>query len=160
MDMLKHGATTITERWNYEGDLGMNSHNHPVFGVVSGWMYRWLAGIRIDPEKFGYRHFVVAPETPEGLDWAAGSLETVRGMASVRWMRGRRGFKLDLQVPPSSEATVLFPGSESPDVIILEDGKPLAASPFVTPGPRDPLTGRATARVQSGSYRFGVKNGT
>ncbi len=157
MDMLKHGATTITERWNFEGDLGMNSHNHPVFGTVSGWMYRWLAGIRIDPGQPGYRHFVVAPETPEGLDWAGASLATVRGVASIRWTRGRKGFKLDLQVPPSSEATVLFPGSEPPDAIVLEGGKPLVASPFVTPGPRDRLTGRATARVQSGHYRFEVR---
>ncbi len=159
MEMLKNGATTITERWNFDGNLEMNSHNHPVFGVVSGWMFRWLAGIRVDPEQPGYRHFTVAPETPDGLTWAGASLDTVRGPASVRWTRRRRVFTLELQAPPSSEATVLFPGSEQPGAVITEGGKPLAANPFVVPGPRDPQTGRMTALVKSGRYRFEVKPG-
>lgn len=110
MEMLKNGATTITERWNYTGNLEMNSHCHPVLGVVSGWMYRWLAGIRADPEAPGYRRFTVAPEIPEGLDWVRASLQTVRGPLSVEWKRAGASIELALTAPPSSEATVLLPG--------------------------------------------------
>ncbi|MGB1130706.1 MAG: family 78 glycoside hydrolase catalytic domain, partial [Haloferula sp.] len=42
--MLENGATTLWEDW--EGTDGGKSHNHPMFGSISGWFFRWLGGIQ------------------------------------------------------------------------------------------------------------------
>lgn len=138
------------------GSYGMNSHNHPVLGAVSGWMFRWLAGVRVDESQPGYRHFWVAPETPALLNHAGAEIETMRGRLSSRWERRGQGFALELTVPPSSEATVIFPGREGENTSVREGGAPLGESPFTTPGAPDARTGRATARAKSGAYRFEI----
>jgi alpha-L-rhamnosidase len=49
---IKHGATSIWERWNGWtpetgfGDLGMNSFAHDSFGAVYQWMVENIGGIR------------------------------------------------------------------------------------------------------------------
>jgi alpha-L-rhamnosidase len=111
MEMLKNGATTITERWTYWGNWEMNSHNHPALGSVGAWLFRWLAGIRLDPEAPVYRRFLIAPELPEGLDWAEAELDTVRGRVASRWERNGQTVHLHLTVPPGAEATVRLPGN-------------------------------------------------
>ncbi len=53
---IDHGATTIWERWDgirpdsTFQDPGMNSFNHYAYGAIGDWLYRVVAGIRIDPE--------------------------------------------------------------------------------------------------------------
>jgi alpha-L-rhamnosidase len=106
MEMLENGATTITERWVYKGYWDMNSHCHPAFGSIGAWLFRWLVGIRVDAEAPGYRHFVVAPETPAELTWAEGELLTARGRLAARWDRTPQGVRVAVTVPPSCEATV------------------------------------------------------
>jgi alpha-L-rhamnosidase len=106
MEMLKNGATTITERWVYKGYWDMNSHCHPALGSIGAWLFRWLAGIRVDPEAPGYRHFIVAPETPAELNWAEGELLTARGRLAARWDRTAQGVRVAVTVPPSCAATV------------------------------------------------------
>ena len=157
MEMLKNGATTITERWHYKGHVD-NSHNHAAFGVVSAWMFRWIGGVRIDPDFPGYGHFTVAPETPADLDFARVELDTVRGPLVAGWEQTEMGFTLDLQVPPTALATVVFPGSERADVVLLESDKPCAATDFLTPKDPDPDNGRKRVSVKSGEYHFSVVN--
>ena len=41
--MLENGATTLWEHWEFSDNT--YSHNHPMFGSVSEWFYRVLAGI-------------------------------------------------------------------------------------------------------------------
>ena len=157
MEMLKNGATTITERWHYKGHVD-NSHNHAAFGVVSAWMFRWIGGVRIDPDFPGYGHFTVAPETPADLDFARVELDTVRGPLVAGWEQTEMGFTLDLQVPPTALAMVVFPGSERADVVLLESDKPCAATDFLTPKDPDPDNGRKRVSVKSGEYHFSVVN--
>ena len=77
---IKHGATTIWERWDgwtaHEGfqDPGMNSFNHYSLGSVGEWMYTVVAGIDLDPEVPGYKRFVLRPRPGGGLTHARGEL--------------------------------------------------------------------------------------
>lgn len=50
--MLSKDATTIWERWEYETGYGMNSHNHPMYGSISAWFYKYLAGISAEAPGF------------------------------------------------------------------------------------------------------------
>ena len=68
---VKHGATTIWERWDgwtpEKGfqDPNMNSFNHYALGSCGQWLYEGVAGIAPDPEQPGYRHIIIHPP------WAA-----------------------------------------------------------------------------------------
>lgn len=62
--MLANGATTVWERFELKKECGMNSHNHPMYGAVSGWLFRSLAGFRvIKPSEL----FELAPNIPTEL---------------------------------------------------------------------------------------------
>lgn len=55
-------ATTLWELWNSDvAGPGMNSRNHIMFGSVSSWFYKSLAGIM--PLKSGYSLVKIAPFT-------------------------------------------------------------------------------------------------
>ena len=46
--MIKTGATTLYEQFG-----GDNSHDHPMFGCISAYFYKYLAGIQPDPAGLG-----------------------------------------------------------------------------------------------------------
>ena len=69
--MIDKGATTIWELWNGDtADPAMNSGNHVMLlGDLLTWYYENLAGIKSDPAAPGFKHVVMAPYFPDGLDW-------------------------------------------------------------------------------------------
>ena len=92
---IRHGATTIWERWDgWTEERGfqtplMNSFNHYSLGSVAQWLYEYVAGIRLDPERPGYEHVLIAPE-PGGLEWARATYHSVRGPITQRVAPGGR----------------------------------------------------------------------
>ena len=119
---IRHGATTIWERWDgwteehgFQTPL-MNSFNHYSLGSVAQWLYEYVAGIRLDPERPGYEHVVIAPE-PGGLEWARATYRSVSGADPQRVAPGRTArFQLDVEVPANVTATVILPGGERHEV--------------------------------------------
>lgn len=115
---VKMGATTIWERWDGirpDGtfqDPGMNSFNHYAYGAIGEWLYEKVAGIRPDPEQPGYRHFILAPQPGERLDWAEAHLDGPYGRISSRWERRANRLRLSFEVPPNSSATTYLPRSD------------------------------------------------
>ncbi len=68
---IKHGATTIWERWDgwteefgFQ-DVGMNSFNHYAYGAVGEWLYATVGGI--SEGEPGYRTAVIRPQPGLGL---------------------------------------------------------------------------------------------
>ncbi len=118
--MVRRGATTIWELWKYEVGPGMNSHNHPAFGLVSGWFYEALAGIQPDESRGDWEHFFVRPHPVGDLRWAKATVNTVRGEVGVRWERRSDAFLLSVVVPANSSATVYVPKGGIADPVITE----------------------------------------
>jgi len=156
---VRMGATTIWELWKYEVGPGMNSHNHPAFGLVSGWFYETLAGLRPDPARGDWEHFTVRPHAVGDLHWAQASVDTVRGKAAVRWEKRPDAFLLSVVVPVNSSATVYIPkaGIASPALIEAE-GKVWSKGAFI---PRVPGVKSArdegewmVVEIGSGDYHF------
>ena len=116
---IRHGATTIWERWDgWTEEHGfqtpeMNSFNHYSLGAVGQWLYEYVGGIR--PAKPGYEHVLIAPE-PGALDWARTSYRSVRGCISSEWEQDGDTFRLDVAVPPNVTATVVLPDGTRHDV--------------------------------------------
>jgi alpha-L-rhamnosidase len=111
-----HGATTIWERWDSMKpdstfqDPGMTSFNHYAYGAVGDWMYRTIGGI--DTEEFdgaGYKQSVIKPELGGGLSFAKTSLETPYGKISSDWRLDSGVFRLQVEVPVNTNASVILP---------------------------------------------------
>ncbi len=123
---VKHGATTIWERWNgwtdEDGffDPHMNSFNHYSLGSVGEWLFRHVAGIELDPEVPGFREFLLRPFTGTGLDWVRASYATMHGEISSEWRRRGRSFDWRIRVPANTRATVWIPSTE--DTALDTDG--------------------------------------
>ncbi len=144
---VKHGATTIWERWNgwtaADGffDPAMNSFNHYSLGSVGEWLFRHVAGIELDPEHPGFQHFILRPFVGAGLDFARASFRTQHGEISSHWRRDGDQLEWIFRIPANCTARVFVPSA--PDDAPVTEG-------FV-------LTGRAgefaTARVEAGTFR-------
>ena len=76
--MLKQGATTFWELWQEKTGPSMNSQDHIMFGSVGAWFYQALANIDQEPESTGFRHVRINPQMVEDLNWASGTVQTIR----------------------------------------------------------------------------------
>ena len=82
----------------------MNSHSHPMYGSIDSWMYRYLAGIR--PLAPGWTRVRVRPCIPSELMSAQASVDTPRGLLSVRWFKRYGRIVLQVNVPFAVEAEI------------------------------------------------------
>lgn len=112
---IKHGATTIWERWDgWTEEKGihasrMNSFNHYVFGAVGEWLYRYMAGIDTDPERPGYKHIHIQPRPGNGVAKVHAEYDSLYGKiaSSWHWQDGR--FSLKVSIPVNTTATIRMP---------------------------------------------------
>jgi alpha-L-rhamnosidase len=157
---VKHGATTIWERWDgwtpEKGfqDPGMNSFNHYALGSCGQWLFDTVAGIGLDPNQPGYKHIIIHPRVGGGLSWARASLNSIRGPIASAW-KFQGGAKstlltLDVTIPANTTATVYVPAARAEAV--QESGRPAAAAEGVKFLRAE--QGEAVFEVQSGTYRF------
>jgi alpha-L-rhamnosidase len=148
--MLDKGATTLWEHW--EGSDNTYSHNHPMFGSVSQWLYHWVGGIQPDPEAIGFDRIIIRPQPVKGLDWANTSYQSVRGKIVSNWRRDGRRFRLDVEIPGNASARVYLPAQKPEQV--TEGGKPAAQSTGVEFVRVE--AAQAIYRIGSGRYQFEV----
>jgi len=103
--MIDRGATTIWETWKESDNTYSNCH--PMFGSVTEWYYRWLGGIRPDPDYPGFQEFILAPSHPEGLDSVHCSYLSPHGEIVSKWQRiGEGSLRYDMSIPEGSIARV------------------------------------------------------
>lgn len=151
------GATTIWERWDgwtpEKGfqDAGMNSFNHYAFGAVGEFLYGGVCGIASDGP--GFKKITIHPIIGDGIDWAKGSYESIRGTISCSWKKSAGKLTLDITIPPNTSAKVYIPASD-PEMV-TEGGKPtFDAGGIVLLG----SDGKCSVyEVTSGKYAFVVK---
>jgi alpha-L-rhamnosidase len=148
--MLERGATTLWEHWDFSDDTF--SHNHPMFGSVSEWLFSWLAGIQPSPDALGFDRIVIRPQPVGDLTWAKGGVVTIRGEVRSEWRIEKGRFILDVSIPPNTTAAVHIPGTDP--AMIQESGRPATASEGVkvlgTEG------GAVVIEIGSGGYSFAL----
>ncbi len=153
---IRQGATSIWERWDgwtEEGgfqDPGMNSFNHYSFGAVGEWLYRFVAGIDLDPDIPGFKRIRIRPFPGSGLDWAKAEYNSLYGLIKSGWSLEGRSMTLEVTVPTNTNAVLHIPCSERD--LIQEGGVPAGDSEGVTFLRQE--GSRTLYEVASGSYRF------
>jgi alpha-L-rhamnosidase len=116
--MIDRGATTIWETWKESDNTYSNCH--PMFGSVTEWFYRWLAGIRPDPENPGFRAFFLTPSTPPGLEYIDCEYHSPFGKISSSWERDSSGsYLFNFSIPEGTTAHVVLPTTNSNKVEML-----------------------------------------
>ena len=118
--MIDQGATSIWETWK-ESD-NTYSNNHPMFGTVSEWYYRWLAGIRPDPDQPGFKEFFLTPTTPEGLESVNCTYNSPYGAIISNWKKiTSESYTYEITVPNGTKANVKLPVSQSQMLAIINE---------------------------------------
>jgi alpha-L-rhamnosidase len=113
---VKHGATTMWERWDgWTPETGfqassMNSFNHYSFGAVGKWLYCGAAGIDIDEQNPGFKHFKLNPQLTSKLTSVKATYNSPYGVISSSWKLENGEYLYDAVVPPNSTATLTLPG--------------------------------------------------
>jgi alpha-L-rhamnosidase len=114
--MISQGATTLWESWEKEN----GSHNHPMFGSVVGWMFKYVAGLRPDKDIPGFENIVIRPCLFSDIDYAEASYESVRGHIGIRWERQGAKIVILIDIPCNCSADVYLPVNELDKIV--EDG--------------------------------------
>jgi alpha-L-rhamnosidase len=147
--MIANGGTTIWENWRGR----LSSYNHPMFGSVSEWFYKSLAGICPEDDAAGFGRFTIKPGVGGDLQWVRASYHSIRGKIESNWEIIGGQLVLDVVIPVNTVATVYIPSGSAEEV--SEAGQPVSQAEGVTAVRHD---GRYTVlEVTSGSYTFVTK---
>jgi alpha-L-rhamnosidase len=117
--MMDNGATTIWETWK-EGD-NVYSNCHPMFGTVTEWFYRWLGGIRPDPEYPGFEKFRLLPTVPDDLEQVKCNYQSPYGMIVSNWKQEKNKVTYSIEIPLGSTAVVELKKEASQEINFIND---------------------------------------
>jgi alpha-L-rhamnosidase len=159
--MIKEGATTMWERWEYLAGPGMNSHNHIMFGSIDAWFYKTLAGIGVDASAPGFERIIIKPHIVGDLQHVNASVNTIRGVIASSWRRKGRVLFQEVILPVNSEGQVSVPvlGLKNPEVregdtIVWKNGSYTQGVVGISSAKQE--EGYITFEVGSGSYAFRI----
>ena len=110
---LENGATTLLEDWR-----GTGSHNHIMFGDISAWFYKFLAGINPDSETPGFKKFIIKPMPTDDLNFVKAEHDSPYGKIKVHWTKENKNFNLSLEVPANTTAVVHLPEANSDNITV------------------------------------------
>jgi len=105
--MLANGATTLWEHWDFSDNT--YSHNHPMFGSVSEWFYKWVAGIQIDSSAIGFDKIIIRPQVLSNVDWVKAHYNSSQGRIVSHWQQDEETLILSVTIPMNATATVYLP---------------------------------------------------
>lgn len=105
-----NGATTLLENWDLNATRDI-SDNHMMFGEIGGWFFKGLGGIFPDPAQPGFKHIILRPYFPKGLDHFEATHLSPYGEISSQWERQGKRITYRVTVPPNSTATFYPPAN-------------------------------------------------
>jgi len=157
---VKHGATTIWERWNgwtpevgVHPDASMNSFNHYSLGSCGQWLFESVAGISPDPKHPGFERFTIRPRMDGPISGANGRFQSIHGLITSQFTCGDTGSVLRVTIPANTTATVYVPAER--DSTITESGNDIKSVEGVRELGRE--GGHVVLSVGSGSYEFKLR---
>jgi len=151
---VKHGATTIWERWDgwtpEKGfqDPGMNSFNHYSLGSCGEYLFGGIGGIR--PASPGFKTIRIDPAIRDGLTWANTRFDSIQGRIATAWKLEGKQLALEVVVPANTTATVCVPSKDTAS--ITESGKPVEQAEGVKFLRQE--NDKVVFEVGSGTYKF------
>jgi len=137
---IVNGATTLYENWNINAKRDI-SLNHIMFGEIGAWMYKGIAGIKIDETQPGFKNVILSPNFVEGISHFEATHTGSYGEIVSSWKREGNSVVYDVIIPANSTASITF--SQDGGKKVYENGKLLNIS--------------GQYKVTSGTYEFKIK---
>lgn len=100
---IEQGATTLWERWD-----GKNSRNHPMFGDVSAWLMKTMAGLQVIEDAPGFKKFLIKPSFFEEENCSVTHMSRY-GEILIDWKKTGKITHLKIQVPCNTSAIIALP---------------------------------------------------
>lgn len=120
---IANGATTLLENWDLNATRDI-SDNHMMFGEIGGWFYKGLGGIFPDPENPGFKHILLRPNFPSGLNEFEAKHQSPYGEIRSKWERKKNRIVYYVTVPANSTATFYAPDNVKGERMVnLEAGE-------------------------------------
>ena len=145
---LTKGATTLWESWD-----GSGSRIHVMFGDVSAWFYKTLAGLHPVEKYPGFKHFIVKPFFAPDLEWIEANHESPYGRIIGAWRRQDGRITVRIRVPVNASASVCLPVGDGDIRVVNQDGAAIVDLPVA-----QTVQGYRVFEIGSGSYLFSIKD--
>lgn len=109
------GATTLFQNWD-----GSQSRNHIMFGSIGDYFYKGLAGIMLNEEYPGFKHFTVKPSVNNDLSRVEARHDTPFGRIESKWYRRMGVIEMHVTVPPGTSADIFVPVTANSKVTFVK----------------------------------------
>lgn len=139
------GATTLWEDWD-----GRGSRNHHMYGDISAWFYKALAGINPDPQKPGFKHIIIKPNPVGDLKWVKAWHKSMYGKIVSHWSLDKDQFNLKVNIPVNTTATVYLPAKDKASIKVNGQDIDKVNDVKII----DIIDGRVAISIGSGEYIF------
>ena len=97
---LNRDMTTMFEHWD-----ARESKNHHMLSDVMSWMTKYILGIKQPKDSFGFEKVEINPHFFEGLNYAKGYVDTIKGKVAVSWERLNNSVSVRVDVPENIKVT-------------------------------------------------------
>jgi alpha-L-rhamnosidase len=109
------GATTLFQNWD-----GSQSRNHIMFGSIGDYFYKGLAGIILNEEYPGFKHFMVKPSVKNDISRVEAGYDSPYGRVESNWYRKNSGIEMHVTVPPGTSADIYVPATADSKIIFIQ----------------------------------------
>jgi alpha-L-rhamnosidase len=146
--MIAQGANAMWESWD-----GYDSRNHTPFCLISGYFYKYLAGIQPDVRNPGFKHIIINPSIINDLTYVDAYHDCIYGRIKSSWKRDKNQLTMEITIPANTTATLHIPATSVKS--ITESGLPVDKAQGLKLIRME--NGKAILNVGSGNYRFEIK---
>lgn len=151
-DLVRYLPMLEGNQTNWEGFEPARGEANHAWTAYPGYLFqKYICGIQ--PTSGGFATFDVRPETG-GLDFAEGTVPTIRGDITTRWEKSPSGrFMLSVGVPANTRAAVYLPKPGSAARLVTESGRQVWPR-------KDPVEGVLVVEDSPDALRCVVGGGT
>lgn len=120
--ILVDNATSLFEEFQKPGSIP-NSKNHHLFGDISSWFFKYIAGVKINPYGTNAREIEISPNFIEDLNFADGYQYHFGGKLSSIWEKeNETSYKITINMPEGCFGRLVPPNGY---MLRDENGNPL-----------------------------------
>ncbi|MCM1449773.1 MAG: glycoside hydrolase family 78 protein [Clostridiales bacterium] len=105
---IVNGANNLLENWDLQATRDI-SDNHMMFGEIGCWFFKGLGGIYPDEKNPGFKHIILRPFFPDGLDRFKATHDSPYGTIVSGWITKGNSIEYTVTIPANTSATLTFP---------------------------------------------------
>jgi len=121
-----------------------------MYGDISAWFYKALAGINPDPQKPGFKHIIIKPNPVGDLKWVKAWHKSMYGKIVSHWSLDKDQFNLKVNIPVNTTATVYLPAKDKASIKVNGQDIDKVNDVKII----DIIDGRVAISIGSGEYEF------